>query len=147
MPRFKKTLVFFGIVDAVIFLTLSPNLLLRIRVLNPAYGTDIIVSSALSLLVSLSLVFSCYGFIRRRRWAMVLYYVQFPFRIWCQQLSWCVAYAMAWLLFGTRDSTLIFGVFGIGVVLEIARLVATICIHRSLVRRSSDPSVAAATSR
>jgi hypothetical protein len=72
---------------------------------------------------------SGYGFIKRKRWALVLYYCQFPLR-----LSLCSGS----LLFLYRINVLLgspapYYIFGLAILLgEVVRLVITIILHKRL---------------
>jgi hypothetical protein len=131
--------VFFGIVDGAAFLSFSPDLIIFAPSLNPVFGIHFVVA-LLNLAMWLSFAFSSYGLIRRRRWAVVLSYVQFPFRFYTLQLSfWYLNFIPR--LIGSEDLIVYRAFLGTCMVLECARLGVTIYAHRG-VTRWSEPRVA-----
>lgn len=141
MMKYKQEiLVIFAILDAFLlgrcaFSVVSP-------VFPPEYSPwwweAKVVAQVIFLL---SLAFSAFGLATSRKWAFILSYVQFPFRIVFMNTSFgfILIYAIAAVTPGTLDLR-IPGITSI--VLECFRLLVTILIHRRITTvfsRSREP--------
>ena len=128
----KTDLIFvvFGCLDVLTFLLAMPRVFRTLSsLLFPDPYPVLYLLSVLWLTLIFSYSLSGYGFIKRKGWAFVLYYCQFPLR-----LSFCSGS----LVFLYRINILLgspapYYIFGLAILLgEVARLVVTVVLHRRL---------------
>ena len=126
----KTDIVFiiFGSLDALTFLLNLPRIF---RVASSSFfsgmPTLLCLSSGLWLVLNLSYATSAYGFIKRKSWAFILYYCQFPIRLF---------FCSGSLVFLSRINVLLgspapYYIFGLAIIIgEIARVVITIILRK-----------------
>lgn len=100
------------------------------RTFNPIIVSQIILGT-LSILLCISYLFTAYGFLREKKWALILYYCQFPLRI---------GFCTGSLIFFSLINKILgypfpYYVIGITILLgELVRLILTIILHIRLNR-------------
>ncbi|MEW6251970.1 MAG: hypothetical protein AB1716_15115 [Planctomycetota bacterium] len=131
-PRLRRlVLVFFAFLDVLLLVRFAPDALRdlqQLRALDPphAYLTLLIIGRALFFA---SLPLSAAGLLLAKRWGLILSYAQFPFRLLFVLLSFGFITIAARLLHAPE---LYEALVVTAMVLEVARLVCSIWIHRHL---------------
>jgi hypothetical protein len=132
-------LIAFGILDALNFLLFLPRLIRLIYYLclfsRPPDGlffeSFMFASGLVLVALYVTYPFSAYGFIYRKRWAFLLYYLQFPFRMLLFSTS------LGFLSYITKpfQSLTLHYILGIIMLLaESARLAISIVLHKKSVK-------------
>ncbi len=122
----KKILIIFAFLDAILFISSWRE------VFTPFFcdWTQYFIIGIIILLhsfVVLSFIFSAYALLLRKKWAYILYYIQFPFRIGFCYLS------LGFLTFlAFKIQTIYFAIMIVAILAEFLRLFITINIHKSI---------------
>lgn len=88
-----------------------------------------------------SLAVSAFGFFQRQRWALILYYCQFPLRLVFLYLSFGFLLLLLRPFAPLSPSHYKITIFRL-IALEVARLIVSVYFHRSLVTRGLQATVA-----
>lgn len=121
----RLILTLFGILDAILFGRFLDKVA---STRPPILGQLPIGDSALALIewaLLLSFIFSAVGLALERKWALVLTFVQFPFRFIFVTWSFGFLGALPWL--GSMGAQVLLYAY---VILEIVRLIVSIQLHR-----------------
>lgn len=130
ISRSAIILIVFGVLDVVSLCRTAPLLVRAVYGIcrfGLPWRTLVAVFEIVRVLLFSSFAVSAYAFLCRRRWAFPLYYCQFPLRL----LFFSTSLGFLTLINRPIQSMpLHFTIAGIVTVAEIARLVATIMIHK-----------------
>ena len=94
------------------------------------------IISILPSLTIISFAFSASGLFLRKKWALILYYFQFPLRIAYIYLSLGFLLTLAAKIFGLM-TTMYFVVFGVVILAEMIRLIISIKIHKLIKNKNT----------
>lgn len=120
----KKILIFFAVIDAILFLRFWQSILAPFSHDWAQYfiiGITILIRS----LTVLSFAFSAYALFLRKKWSFILYYVQFIFRI-----GFCYLSLGFLTFFAFKNQNIYFSIMIISFLAEFLRLFVTIKISK-----------------
>jgi len=130
ISKHYKILIVFGLLDAFSFFRFLPRLITMLYGLcffSDQDTTFFFYSCLLLSLLHVSYPFSAYGFLSQKKWAFILYDLQFPFRL----LFFSVSLGFLSYINRPFESLTLHYVLGIVMLLaEVARLIINIILHR-----------------
>ena len=121
----KVMMMVFGVLDVILVLSRLPRL--------PTYVRGVVhlqIVSAICLVLLITFAITAFGFIRKRHWAFLLSYAQFPFRI---ALAFMSLGFVAEIILPSNPSTMLNeAVWMSCAALEGVRLGLTVMLHREM---------------
>jgi hypothetical protein len=123
----RAILIGFGALDALLLVRFMPQIAWPSYVFDGRFSAWTVALEVCRLLFLVSLAFSALGLVLARRWAIVLSYVQFPFRFVIMLLSFGFIGLLARI---PHFPVSYLALMITAMILECIRLAVTIAVHR-----------------